>query len=490
MRENLLAVETQPIDGCPSGGGWRVVPDDAVTTRDSNGEPRSWFRDDSWNLDAYGKNLKVRNLHFRKLAPGDVDANVTFASQVQVKQVIFLLMHHASDDMPAPSTLGNHLKTLRHFCVFAATRRQSLYQGFADTKTILAFIRQEGTELHSLKLHGVLVHLHRLGPAATGVDIPLRKLHAPMMERVRERGDSAQHPVIPTRIYQHFLATCDNQLEMAEAATDDLIREVYRIYDGEGLSAKPSPKLLLMLDCFGLEFHAQGIGKLVTEILVLCQILILTFTGMRSAEVRSLPFDCLKVARQDGVRHYTVEGITTKLSGGRAKRACWVTSHIATRAIRLAQRLSGEAHRRFGRGDYATSSDGTHFLFCGTGLGNSTYKLGRGSQEKRLDKLCERAFLPISEEDLAELKRIDPFRDWESEPEFALGSRWPFTRHQLRRTNLIVVPSKLQRVVKAQERRVETLRANAPDSVEYRMEAATLENLLAAQEKITKRSQT
>jgi hypothetical protein len=56
--------------------------------------------------------------------------------------------------------------------------------------------------------------------------------------------------------------------------------------------------------------------------------------------------------------------------------------------------------------------------------------------------------------------------------------------------NLILTPSKLQRVVKAQERRVEKLRVFAAASVEYRMEARTLEILLAAQEKINKRSQT
>jgi hypothetical protein len=40
----------------------------------------------------------------------------------------------------------------------------------------------------------------------------------------------------------------------------------------------------------------------------------------------------------------------------------------------------------------------------------------------------------ITQDDVAELKRIDPYRAWEAEAEFAVGARWPFTRHQLRRT--------------------------------------------------------
>ena len=55
--------------------------------------------------------------------------------------------------------------------------------------------------------------------------------------------------------------------------------------------------------------------------------------------------------------------------------------------------------------------------------------------------------------------------------------------------NLIVVPSKLQRAIKVQERHVQALRASAPGSVEYRMETTALATMLAAQDKIIKRSQ-
>jgi hypothetical protein len=52
--------------------------------------------------------------------------------------------------------------------------------------------------------------------------------------------------------------------------------------------------------------------------------------------------------------------------------------------------------------------------------------------------------------------------------------------------SLVVVPSKLARVVKSQERRVETLKTVAGDSVEYRIEKQALDNLLCAQQKITR----
>jgi hypothetical protein len=52
--------------------------------------------------------------------------------------------------------------------------------------------------------------------------------------------------------------------------------------------------------------------------------------------------------------------------------------------------------------------------------------------------------------------------------------------------NLVVVPSKLQRVIKAQKATVEKLRAVDGASVEYRIEAQTLQRLLDAQEKLIK----
>jgi hypothetical protein len=52
--------------------------------------------------------------------------------------------------------------------------------------------------------------------------------------------------------------------------------------------------------------------------------------------------------------------------------------------------------------------------------------------------------------------------------------------------NLVVVPSKLQRVIKAQQATVEKLRAVDEASVECRIEAQTLQRLLDAQEKLMK----
>jgi hypothetical protein len=284
------------------------------------------------------------------------------------------------------------------------------------------------------RLHAILVHLHKLGPVRTGVEIPLGKLHEPMLERFAERGDERQHPVIPTRIYQHFLAVCESHLDAIESALGELVQVLEAAYE-DVPPPPPTPALQRLLELYAAECTVSSLSSLMTEIGVFCQVVVIAFTGMRAAEAETLPYNCLKTVRVDGVDHYSVEGITTKLTGGRVKRTSWVTSHLGFRAVVVAQKLFGAAHRRFGSEGWDAATDGTHLLVCRPGL-NSPYDATRtpARANEHLASLRERAFLPITEADVAELKRIDPFRAWDEEPEFRMGARWPFTRHQLRRS--------------------------------------------------------
>ena len=225
---------------------------------------------------------------------------------------------------------------------------------------------QAGMETKAQRLHSILVKLHRLGVGTTGLRVPLAQLHKPLLERYAQRAGSSQHPVIPTRIYQHFLSTCEHDLSVAEGVADILSDYLARLYADE--SPVVPAELVRTTAHFGCEDSPYVVSSLVASISALCQLVILSFTGMRAMEAENLPYDCLSETRLDGVTHYTIEGITTKLSGGRPRRACWVTSPLAARAVRLAQRLSGEAHRAHGAQGYAESTDGSHLLFCRMGL--------------------------------------------------------------------------------------------------------------------------
>ncbi|WP_321938382.1 integrase [Paraburkholderia sp. J8-2] len=412
---------------------WYRIEDDTVVTRDQAGNAVSLFGDDAWDIGAYAIGPRSTGLHFRGHLPDGVNRALSEATTRQWKQVMYFLMHEATDMVPASSTLQARSVYLREFAFFAAERQLALYEGLSNVPVVLDYVAQAGMERKAQRLHSILVQLHRLGVGTTGLCVPLAQLHKPLLERFAQRAEYAQYPVIPTRIYQHFLSTCEHDLGVAEDVADILSDYLARVYAGENPDV--SAAVTTNAAHFGCKDSPYVVSSLVASIRALCQLVILAFTGMRAREAENLPYDCLSEARLDGVMHYAIEGVTTKLSGGRPRRARWVTSPLAARAVRLAQRLSGEAHRAHGAPNYAESTDGSHLLFCRMGL-RYGYVANRGASTLHLDveAFRERVFPTITVEDIAELKRVDMHRAWEDEPKYAPGQQWPFTRHQLRRT--------------------------------------------------------
>jgi integrase len=430
-----------PIAGRPE---WYRVEDDTVVTRDTAGNTVSLFGDDAWDIRAYAVGSHSTHLYFRSRLPDGVSRALSEATTHQCKQVMYFLMHEATDMVPASGTLQARSINLREFTFFAATRQLTLYEGLSNVAVVLDYAAQVGMETKAQRLHSILAKLHRLGVGTTGLRVPLAQLHKPLLERWAQHAGYSQYPVIPTRIYQHFLSTCQHDLGIAEGVADVLSGYLARVYSGERPAV--SAELVRAAAHFRCRDRRYFVLSLVASITALCQLVILSFTGMRAAEAETLPYNCLSETRLDGVTHYTIEGVTTKLSGGRPRRACWVTSPLAARAVRLAQRLSGEAHRAHGAQGYAESTDGSHLLFCRMGLRNwyvanrapslrYGYVANRASKvHNDIEAFRERVFPTITVEDIAELKRVDMHRAWEDEPKYALGQQWPFTRHQLRRS--------------------------------------------------------
>ena len=516
----MSEIETVELEVASPHGGvqvevWQRIADDTVVTRDSAGQPASLFRHNVWDISAYDNVCLERRLYFRRHVPAAAHQDIVIASSRQWKQVMYLLMHTASDDMPAIPTMGNWLSDLRAFIYYAAERELTLYQALGNATAVLDYIRAPGKTKGRLNLRGILAHLHRLGPTVTGVQVPFQELIKPLAELADECDDYSQHAVIPTRIYQRLLANCEYELGLVEAIAPELEKQLG--FACAGKSIRPSAALVKTAEHFGCSLiedseafsdylaaldrlkckegakiyrstvaieagrkktainkqlryfdalvsaiaaangevrqiqddasnHLQPSGcdihdfrslsSFTTEIYALCHVLILAFTGMRAGEAGSLPYDCLNTFRQDGVEHYSIEGVTTKLSGGRVKRASWITSHLAVRAVKLAQRISGAVHRAHGAVAYERSSDGKFQLFCRLGLSSKDYVPNRAPSniKESIDNLRQRALPAITQEDLDELKLIDPHRAWEVEPKFAIGAIWPFKRHQLRRT--------------------------------------------------------
>jgi len=285
MNNTLIAPSAERPD-------WYRVEDDTVVTRDKAGNAVSLFGDDAWDIRAYTIGPRRTHIHFRGHLPDGVSRAVSDATTRQWKQVMYFLMHEATDTVPASSTLQSRSVYLKEFTSFAAERQLTLYEGLSNVSVVLDYAAQAGMEMKAQRLHSILVKLHRLGVETTGLRVPLAQLHEPLLERFAQRAGSSQYPVIPTRIYQHFLSTCGYDLGVAEGIADVLSDYLARVYAGEnpGVSAA----LVTAAAHFGCKDSPYIVAALVASISALCQLVILSFTGMRAMETENLPYDCLR----------------------------------------------------------------------------------------------------------------------------------------------------------------------------------------------------
>ncbi|SDR32855.1 Phage integrase family protein [Paraburkholderia fungorum] len=419
-----------------SDESWRKISDESCATIDEKGRPRSLFGESIWNIEAYGNYRAISFLYFTQLTPLGTDDSIYRASAIQVKQVMFFLINDNGPSGVAPSTLREKLGAIRDFCIFSAFRGQTLYEAMGDIDSIKDFASIPGVENKCSRLHKIFKDLSILGKDHTGVEIPFKQAQKIFVNKINQKKESRQFAVIPTRIYSKILSICNIELDIIEAAASDLVSQIKHVRLNKQPNSLASDVLVELFNYHQQPITTKGLFRVIGEVKNVLQILILAYTGMRHDEVDSLPYDCLKVEPLDGVVHYIVEGVSSKTKGRNIRRARWVTSRSGARAITIAKLISSETHSHFGSTKFSDSIDGSHLLFCRSGLSRSTYfaNLPQTGIDRYLDALCARAELVITKEDVIELKRIDFFRAWDSEKEFSVGAAWPFTRHQLRRT--------------------------------------------------------
>lgn len=190
--------------------------------------------------------------------------------------------------------------------------------------------------------------------------------------------------------------------------------------------------------------QVQGMNKGVTDLQLVCKLLIQTFSSMRNEEAITLGYECLEESTVDGRKNLRILGRTTKLNHSNAKRAWWITSVEGARAIRLAQSLARVIYRAAEVVyDMNTTDEGSLPLFPSASYLGFSGVVPRPAHDglacSHLDtfnmkELFARLLPRIEEADLAELEEIDPHRPWRSEARFAAGQLWSLTSHQLRRS--------------------------------------------------------
>jgi hypothetical protein len=280
-----------------------------------------------------------------------------------------------------------------------------------------------------------------------------------LKKKAKEYQESLkQHAPIPSRIYASIINELSSELDDIEEHKERLVSALRasitkREYEREGGDGDFGTEIVKrygledFLSRRGFTHTSKGLGGAVTEIFRVCKLQVHAFTGMRDREARHLPFLCMATERRmHGRNHSLVIGVTTKLEGGRARRAKWVTTERdGFRAIRLAQEFSSIIYGCIGVTPSESEKLKDEFpLFISvqylpwmpaksgsvTGKRSVSYAVLSGASEYLQEKLKP----VIKEEDVEELEQIDAFRSWRDEEEYAVGQPWPLKPHQLRRS--------------------------------------------------------
>lgn len=442
-----------------------------VVAYDAQGRPVSRAGDFKWDLSAYtsyGRKCIVYFDYWNNVGgPKSFDIlECTDARVARIRELQHLMccrMYPMDGNVLDARGVVTAFFILRRVARFAEQHNLSVRHIFEKSVWLDAFIAEiPDSECDRFKIW--LNFLDRLdSDSMLGFHVAKSSRRSQLKERASRYRDSyKQHAPLPTRIYSGLISSLATELDDIEAHRDGLLnllrdaihahREVRRISPdartigiGADLFSKHGVEQFFKKRNY--RCYTDGLSGVIGEIFQVCILQILTFSGMRQSEARTLPFECMEVESRNGRRHALFVGATTKFNGGRRMRTKWVTTDgDGFRAARLAREFSAAIYESMGVSPSGKETSKDSFpLFVSNdylpwgrvlkgGAGTTQFRAFFPPFTNERDEFKSRLFPTIGAEDIAELEDIDPFRAWTDEREFAVGCRWPLTSHQLRRS--------------------------------------------------------
>lgn len=293
------------------------------------------------------------------------------------------------------------------------------------------------------------------------------------------KGNREQYPLIPTRLFGKIISGAQENLNAVQPYLESLesyikavqadprlcvdghndysrnVSRVKRIYPDATFLDWPDAKGQCLstadtVELFGLSnYPTQTIfgnfllfdGHL-AHLQIHCALLIHAFSGMRTSEVKVMPFNSIVHSAAKGFGDLPVLVSHLKKfaqNGNFSHPLVWATSKEGIYAVEIAQKLA--RLRWFRRHSSSDELPSNVPLFMGDGLNGTLihnhYQMPTAATPFQTDSwmsVCQSLGLIIEEEDIEELRVFDAFRAWDENPNFAPGKIWPLSAHQIRRS--------------------------------------------------------
>jgi len=468
---------------------------DFVISRTREGTILSRYGDKAWNLSPYKSTRRLHAKIYFNLAQGssrEGDLNN------EIRRILFILLYLPSkrgSKKLGVSSLLVYANFLRILASYAATSGVSIAQILGEESILSGFMKSRPSADSVKLLLALIRRLRQVGREALGYSVVDIKMENSLRLIEFELSQfRKQTPIIPSRIFIGIITSLLGMLQKYLQVSDKMIifgyeiRSNYNIGRSKALQRSNGLKVKEYEDDFselmtriGLDGYCKAhqitdiidLLCLLRQIQTACKVLIIAYSGMRSSEADSLNCDCLESEETLHGVVYRLRGETSKLSGS-PKPVRWVCCADASEVIKAARSIASVIAGH----SYIASTEAPLFPLVGSLIRKPPSILNNGvtSADIRPDKdflVKHIVGIRITETDLQELRKIEPFRDWDNESKFNDGEVWPLTFHQFRRSlavyaaqsGLVSLPS-LKRQLKHITREMSLYYAKgAPDAV-------------------------
>ena len=428
--------------------------DDFVISRTIEGDTLSKYGDDIWDLRPYRTAgvCKSGRINF-SIAEGAV--------KEEAKWLIFLLLFIADSGRAtglSMVTIMGYWKTIRKLAQHSMKMMICIQDIVTNENELVRFVSSLTARDHLINLSGIFYHLLAIPSEKSGYHLPRAAKFEVVSKKLNSMGKGEQFPVIPPKIFSGLLQQLDSFVSDIYSHKEQLFRFLERILEyenfgrsittqyGLGYSTKniePGFKEASELYDLNCLFEKYGVysmptlNKFLNQIHHGCKLQILIYTGMRHGEALSLNVDALHSAKRTTGKIYKLKGETSKFVGQK-KNVSWVTSEDVVKAYQIVNRLAKITGKYIGINEEEVPLFITVSYLC---LDFRYYYNGleivtsfSSCKYKEVYELLDSDQFRIRKSDLEHLEKVNPFRAWESEKAFTMGSVWRFTPHQFRRS--------------------------------------------------------
>lgn len=466
------------------------VPSNFIISRNIDGTINSIFSDPAWDMRMYGA---VNRFHFESWHSGEKDS-LSQTLVHEIKTIAWMAMFNPwiakkgkkvnsySEVIMTLSTLakvayriGTTLENAHLSPKFQAALKSGVASVIEDLsvrvypRSLKLIIKCcHATQHHENSSHAFRYHI----VPESEYDQWMVRLTVTQNE---SRYKSKRTPLIPVRILANLIGGIEEKLDKVRPHLDGLVSLFEALYSDPELwcdigsnvrvnknrirnAGRPWPlksqetKILFTkeetlqrfhldgyLNSEGIAFDIKPILHHLGSVADMARVLLYIFTGMRKSEQRVMPFDCYKEIDipNYGVASFLFSHTTKMAQDNYSGIVQWVTDPIAKKAIEVVQAIARITWIRMTPKPFPNDHNTVPLWLSNygadSGESHNHYDLPLGSAKltkalESIEGIC------IEQSDIDELVTFDAFRDWDEDPKFAIGKKWPFSSHQGRRS--------------------------------------------------------